>query len=154
MANAASPPAVVVPRCQLRCSGTGTDRACLCRKHLCLKQACGGLPWPRPEPLPHTARRELHSHRLAAGGQHGRGLWAWCWSFFCWLPPSHGLAQACLHQGGSVGPSGFIQVCRHSCTERSHGNAHARLSVIAWQVGVWLQRLSHESILSMNSLSP
>ena len=50
-----------------------------------------------------------------------------------------------------VGPSG---VCRHSCTERSHGrNAHARLSVIAWQVGVWLQRLSHESVLSMNSLS-
>ena len=38
--------------------------------------------------------------------------------------------------------------------ERSHGNAHARLSVIAWQAGVWLQRLSHEYILSMNSFSP
>ena len=47
-----------------------------------------------------------------------------------------------------VGPSGVPPPVH----ERSHGNAHARLSVIAWQVGVWLQRLSHESILSMNSL--
>ena len=64
------------------------------------------------------------------------------------------LASSITWIGSSMStPRWDLQVCRHSCTERSHGNAHARLSVIAWQVGVWLQRLSHESILSMNSLS-
>ena len=54
------------------------------------------------------------------------------------------------HVYTKVGPSGVPPPVH----ERSHRIAHARLSVIAWQVGVWLQRLSHESILSMNSLSP
>ena len=31
------------------------------------------------------------------GGQHGRGLWAWCWSFLCWLHGPHGLPRCSLY---------------------------------------------------------
>ena len=41
--------------------------------------------------------RDLLSRRLAGGGQHGRGLWAWCWSFLCWLHGPHGLPRCSLY---------------------------------------------------------
>ena len=47
------------------------------------------------------------------------------------------------------GPSGVPP----SVHERSHGNAHAHLLRIAWQVGGSLQTLFHESIPSMRMLS-
>ena len=51
--------------------------------------------------LRRTAPSSAEGHRHALGVVAAREVRAWCWSFFCWLPLSHGLAQVCLHQGGT-----------------------------------------------------
>ena len=61
-----------------------------------------GRERPTSGALAPLAQRSSHSHRHAVAGLAARDLWAWCSSFFSWLPPSHGLAQACLHQGGTL----------------------------------------------------
>ena len=55
----------------------------------------------QPDCMRATAPSSAEGQRHALGVVAARGVRAWCWSFFCWLPPSHGLAQACLHQGGT-----------------------------------------------------
>ena len=48
----------------------------------------------------HSVRAST-SHRHALGGLAARDLRAWCSGFFSWLPLSHELPRACLHQGGT-----------------------------------------------------
>ena len=91
-------------------------------------------------------QRSRISHRHAVGGLAARG----------------GSGVVMQHRGCSWSipraatmlplPHPRPSVCRHPCHECSHGIPHSRLFAIACQVGVWLQRLSYESILSIPSL--
>ena len=55
----------------------------------------------QPDCMRATAPSSAEGQRHALGVVAARGVRTWCWSFFCWLTLSHGLAQVCLHQGGT-----------------------------------------------------
>ena len=106
-----------------------------------------GQPAATTRALVRWRQRSRISHRHAVSGLAARGVRAWCWSFFCWLPLSHGLAQVCLHQGGT------FRCAATPCTSARTRMLRLPHSAVPWQVVASLQRLSHESILSIPSLS-
>ena len=117
--------------------------ACPC----CLRKP--SWPWSAPATAGvhgRAAQRSSLATRHAVGGLAARDLWAWCSSFFSWLPPSHGLARACLHQGGT------FRCAATTCTSALTGMLRLPHSAVPWQVGGSLQRLSRESILSIPKL--
>ena len=91
--------------------------------------------------------RAHSSDQSALGGVAARGVRAWCWSFFCWLPLSHGLARACLHQGWD------LQVCRHPCTSALTGMLTRTCCALLVRLGDHSKHSSNESIPSMRMLS-
>ena len=105
----------------------------------CGRQARGGLRRPWPESIEHTAQRASISRRLAGGGQHGRALWAWCWSFVCWLHGSHGLPRCSL----------CLLASFMACVlppEHKRSGKYPRLPhlAVACQVGEWLQSINRK----------
>ena len=89
---------------QSRCGGRQLPDECLKQPPPpagCLSLVAGVSRRPQLDCMRATAPSSAEGQRHALGVVAARGVRAWCWSFFCWLPPSHGLAQVCLHQGGT-----------------------------------------------------
>ena len=124
MANAASPPAVVVPRCQLRCSGTGTDRACAGNK---LAVVCGGhgriLCCAQRDEI-YLMTDSLVVASMVGGSGHGAGA-----------SPA-GFRNQIDHLDDVYADEG-LQVRRHVSTSARGKSAHSRLSVIACALVRW-----------------
>ena len=89
-----------------------------------------------------------HSHRHAVGGQAARGVQAWC----CCAGASSAAFRdyvSCLDDVyADARPSGVPPPVH----ERSHEDARLTHAPVPWQVVGSLQRLFHESILSIPSL--